>query len=336
MHMVRRLIVTILIVGALVLTTAFVFSERGEVSESRAYGELSRSYPPIVVEPRTQSLPGYRELRALAAAYPERITEIELRDGEWAVRMDETWYYWAQGRLLPIELRDRAADFVSLRFYRYQPGPLRQREINEELAVRLRDRTASRSGGETDTRVRFNSFLDNLYEISSEREADILVRPITFLGYRTRVHPMIIEPLRRVEATVRSAMEREPEVRAFVGDLHSVHGYNWRNIAGTLRRSYHSYGVAVDFVPRSYGGKWPYWLWAAEGGVSEWWEVPLEERWQVPLRIIEAFEAEGFIWGGKWLSFDNLHFEYRPESLLLTQWRDSSLRPSDTRRSLSP
>ncbi|MDR3191497.1 MAG: M15 family metallopeptidase, partial [Treponema sp.] len=26
-----------------------------------------------------------------------------------------------------------------------------------------------------------------------------------------------------------------------------------------------------------------------------------------------AFENEGFIWGGKWGLYDNMHFEYRPE-----------------------
>jgi hypothetical protein len=25
-----------------------------------------------------------------------------------------------------------------------------------------------------------------------------------------------------------------------------------------------------------------------------------------------AFEAEGFIWGGKWAAFDLMHFEYGP------------------------
>jgi hypothetical protein len=35
-----------------------------------------------------------------------------------------------------------------------------------------------------------------------------------------------------------------------------------------------------------------------------------------PQAIVDAFEAEGFIWGGKWHSFDFMHFEYRPELLI--------------------
>ena len=37
----------------------------------------------------------------------------------------------------------------------------------------------------------------------------------------------------------------------------------------------------------------------------------------VPLPVVEAFEAEGFIWGGKWYHYDTMHFEYRPELMTL-------------------
>jgi hypothetical protein len=30
---------------------------------------------------------------------------------------------------------------------------------------------------------------------------------------------------------------------------------------------------------------------------------------------MDAFEAEGFIWGGRWYHYDTMHFEYRPELL---------------------
>jgi hypothetical protein len=35
-----------------------------------------------------------------------------------------------------------------------------------------------------------------------------------------------------------------------------------------------------------------------------------------PKRVIDIFEKEGFIWGGKWTVWDNMHFEYRPELIL--------------------
>ena len=43
--------------------------------------------------------------------------------------------------------------------------------------------------------------------------------------------------------------------------------------------------------------------------------------------IVRAFEAEGFIWGGKWHEYDLMHFEYRPEIMakarLLHQLEDN-------------
>ncbi|MCL2443985.1 MAG: M15 family metallopeptidase [Treponema sp.] len=32
---------------------------------------------------------------------------------------------------------------------------------------------------------------------------------------------------------------------------------------------------------------------------------------------MKTFESQGFIWGGKWQLFDTMHFEYRPEILIL-------------------
>ncbi|WP_372236783.1 M15 family metallopeptidase [Campylobacter pinnipediorum] len=29
--------------------------------------------------------------------------------------------------------------------------------------------------------------------------------------------------------------------------------------------------------------------------------------------MVDVFEKNGFIWGGRWKHFDTMHFEYRPE-----------------------
>ena len=52
---------------------------------------------------------------------------------------------------------------------------------------------------------------------------------------------------------------------------------------------------------------------------EEWDRIPLSERWKPPQAVIDAFEAEGFIWGGKWYHFDTIHFEYRPEIVRLNR-----------------
>jgi hypothetical protein len=97
-----------------------------------------------------------------------------------------------------------------------------------------------------------------------------------------------------------------------------MNGYNFRYVEGTRSRSLHSYGLAVDLIPRSYHGRSPYWLWAM-GTLPDWWTIPYEKRWMVPPGIVEAFERQGFVWGGKWLFFDTMHFEYRPDILVLAR-----------------
>lgn len=86
--------------------------------------------------------------------------------------------------------------------------------------------------------------------------------------------------------------------------------YVCRVIAGTQRTSAHGYGIAIDLaVKRSH-----YWRWAL-GGERAY-------RNETPPEIVAAFEAEGFIWGGRWSHFDTMHFEYRPELIGLRSGRD--------------
>lgn len=83
--------------------------------------------------------------------------------------------------------------------------------------------------------------------------------------------------------------------------------FNWRRIAGTNRRSTHSYGIAVD-LNAAIGGYWR-WTGRPEGNAGTY-----DNR--IPEPLVRAFERRGFIWGGKWHHFDGMHFEYRPELIL--------------------
>jgi len=62
----------------------------------------------------------------------------------------------------------------------------------------------------------------------------------------------------------------------------------------------------------------------AAGAATAWWATPYERRWAVPQTVVAAFERHGFVWGGKWLFFDTMHFEYRPEILILARGKGSS------------
>lgn len=85
--------------------------------------------------------------------------------------------------------------------------------------------------------------------------------------------------------------------------------YNYRVISGTGRLSPHSYGIAIDLK----SDKRDYWKWSSvEQGKKRLSDYPNE--------LIEAFENNNFVWGGKWGHFDILHFEYRPEIILQSKY----------------
>lgn len=77
--------------------------------------------------------------------------------------------------------------------------------------------------------------------------------------------------------------------------------YVYRKIKGTDRLSPHAYGIAIDINVRK----------------SHYWKTSIKKidcyPHPIPQKIIDIFEANGFIWGGRWHHYDTMHFEYRPE-----------------------
>ena len=49
-------------------------------------------------------------------------------------------------------------------------------------------------------------------------------------------------------------------------------------------------------------------------------DVIIEESNYTVDDLVEAFEKNNFVWGGKWSHFDILHFEYRPEIILKAKY----------------
>ena len=258
---------------------------------------------------------GEREIRALAQAYPDRIVESGFRDRDWAIRIDDTWYYWAQGRMLPEELRAGWADYASYRFYAYSLKLPEVPRLDEEARGRLAQWLEA---SEQNPPRRHEGFLGALYRARTRGETESRIQKVRFLDFEVSVHEYLAEPLAAVERRLRRLLQTSEETREFVAGLKGFAGYNWRPIAGTRSRSYHSYGIAIDLVPRSYRGLHVYWRWAMPQE-KEWYSLPYDRRWMVPQPFVRAFEEEGFVWGGKWFFFDTIHFEYRPEILVLAR-----------------
>lgn len=107
----------------------------------------------------------------------------------------------------------------------------------------------------------------------------------------------VAERLERVIAGLEGLPDR---FKAYL--VPSAGTFNCRAVADTGLLSMHAFAAAIDVnVARS-----DYWAWARDRG-----EIPYRNR--IPWEIAEVFEAERFIWGGKWYHYDTMHFEYRPE-----------------------
>ncbi|GHU66354.1 hypothetical protein FACS189447_07020 [Spirochaetia bacterium] len=279
--------------------------------------KLPAGIPPEAAPERSQEPEISRAeqvMRALSTAYPDRTGPAEFRSNDWAIQVYGEWFYYADGRLLPENLRAKAAEYDPQPFYNYvaelppwnPPGPEESQRMKEMMARRSQH-PAKRS----------QQFYDALWRAHNRDESWDRVKQIRFLGLSVVVHYSILEELSLVEERILREAKTNVEVKQWISGLKSIDGWNWRNIAATASRSYHSYGAAIDLLPKSMGGLETYWQWTAEKN-PEWWTVPYTRRLHPPMEVVKAFEAFGFLWGGKWMTYDTMHFEYRPEILIFS------------------
>ncbi len=127
---------------------------------------------------------------------------------------------------------------------------------------------------------------------------------VDFLGKKVKFAKRAAAALQRVGERLVALRGKDATTAPFLEALGGT--FNERVIAGTTRKSAHSFAVAIDLNPKLSH----YWRWSKEGpgGRPVW-------RNRFPQSIVDAFEAEGFIWGGRWFHYDTMHFEYRPELL---------------------
>ena len=91
------------------------------------------------------------------------------------------------------------------------------------------------------------------------------------------------------------------------------YGFYDRPVRGyALRESGHAYGFAVDI-----NGNDSYFIGCHKG-------EPYRYRNNVPRFLVDIFEKNGFIWGGRWHDYDAIHFEYRPEMFITDKKEESS------------
>jgi hypothetical protein len=261
--------------------------------------------------------------KLFSAVYSDRLGPAVFQDGEWSFEMDGIRWYYAQGRFLPQGDADRPQEFRPLFLYRYALEPSGspgwsnpwQQTADQVLSRRLSSDSYRGRQNSTPGAVR-SPFYENLWQARSRAEAFSRQQGISFLGWSVQVHRGIADPLDRVQARIMALAESDPEIQGWIKSLHSITGWNWRNIAGSENRSFHAYGVAVDLLMKAQPGMETYWQWTAAKGI-DWRSVPAEKKQTPPAAVIRIFEEQGFIWGGRWSWYDTMHFEYHPELLIL-------------------
>jgi hypothetical protein len=278
----KQLTITLLLLAS----TLWAQNTNGNIAARTANGELA--------------------LRAFQKSFPDKISAVAFIDNDWTITAGGEIFFWAGGRLLPRAEKNKTDSYSPHFFYVVPVRPASPDSYPPQYIDALRNRGSSEERRERKDVNR--TFMGILYGGLERATIEALLVRVDFLGYKVNVHKDITEPLKRVEAEIK----KWSGAKDFISSIGSIDGYSWRQIAGTQRMSYHSWGLAVDIQPKRLSGKAIYWLWEMERN-KDWMLVPLENRWNPPLQVIEAFEKEGFIWGGKWPVYDNMHFEYRPE-----------------------
>ncbi|MCL2229759.1 MAG: M15 family metallopeptidase [Treponema sp.] len=244
----------------------------------------------------------HKILLAFAQCYPDKIRNVEFLDNDWTMLVNGERFYYAHGRFLSEDMRGYWEEYLPYDFYAYPfTGTEAQRRVFLENPVY--------SVG--------SSFLfDALYMSPNEDTSWDLQEKYNFFGVKMLVHPYIKPKLDSVAEHIRAAMNEDISISEWIAELHTgtpSFGWTWRVIAETSRRSNHSYGIAVDLLPRDLGERLTYWRWN-EGNTVE---INRTNYYMPPESVIRIFEEHGFIWGGNWALIDTMHFEYRPEILML-------------------
>lgn len=242
-----------------------------------------------------------RDLLCLMMAYPEHIVAIEKNSEDYVyiitrsgkkIIYDDKKKKSFQDKLLYPDLQDMMEQVYPL-------GSI-DKLMDEEFDP---------------GRARVYALLKDVYGVSKEQVQSNLTR--VKVGYKYwdfNGENGAAESLKQVMKELIPIAEKRNDVCSYVFPTSGT--FNYRYIAGTNQLSAHSFGTAIDL--RS--DKRDYWKWTSrkEG----------ERRMlSYPREIIEIFEKNNFIWGGKWGHFDILHFEYRPELIIKAKYFSNQLSP---------
>jgi hypothetical protein len=155
-------------------------------------------------------------------------------------------------------------------------------------------------------RVRVGAFFDAVYG-ASPGEVKANLRPVNFAGRQVSFNAQngAAQALAQVGEKLGELLKNRRDLEAYVFPVSGT--FAPRTIAGTDRKSPHSWGIAIDLNAK----RGAYWQW----GKGKLGSNLLALQQAYPYDLVRLFEESGFIWGGRWHHYDTMHFEYRPELL---------------------
>ncbi len=212
-------------------------------------------------------------------------------DAGWGMELESgTFLVWSSGKKFDLddEISEESPDLKDIYQPPYVTGPI--------VPVPLTD-----AGIEDPGRARVQELFKATYGNTRDEVSQRLSK-VRFFGLRYPFHERAADALRKVTERLQPQLKTNPKLKPFLTDIGGT--WIWRTIKRSKHLSAHAFGIAIDLnVERSH-----YWRWTYRGQPIIW-------RNKIPQEIVDAFEAEGFIWGGRWQHFDTMHFEYRPELL---------------------
>lgn len=261
--------------------------------------------------------------KAMIMSYPTIVKPVSKTDNpyypELAINIRGTNFYNVHGRFLPEEDRKHWKKYSSNSIYVYNKEILNPLTRTSEEIKQLRHQgSKSYRKRKKPTHYKFH---EALYGMDSLSDTNQHIKKSYFLKKQILIHEFAYEPLKQIEKEI-YALTNHPtykmEVNRFLKEGDTVYSFFWRRIAGTKSRSLHSYGVAIDILKEN-STKAMYWLWRQNQKI-DWLREPISVRWNPPNSVVEIFEKYGFVWGGKWTFYDTMHFEYKPEILILNNY----------------
>lgn len=261
-------------------------------------------------------------LKLFKTAYPNVSfsSMYDVKNQDWKIDISvngkTSTLYWADSKFLPLEELPNK-DLYSPYLYDYPSAIPDPKNFTKEDIDYIKEYTS------TENRSKSKGTAPNLYnliyDVETRSSTESHIKSHKFLGKYTNVHEFIHDKLDLVQADIYAEAKTDSEVQSFLDKLDSADSYAWRAISDSGNRSVHSMGLALDVLPKGWGQKNLYWAWRRDIDPQNWMMLDLDRRWMPPLKVIEIFEKHGFVWGGKWIIWDNMHFEYRPEVILYNE-----------------